>query len=37
MVASQVSAVASAATLAAYAGAWVGSHAAGAWFQLRQH
>lgn len=36
-VASQVAAVASAATLAMYAGAWVGSHAAGAVLHLRQH
>lgn len=36
-VASQVAAVASAATLAAYAGVWAGSHAAGAWLQLRHH
>lgn len=33
--ASQVAAVASAATLAVYAGAWVGEHAAGAWFSVR--
>jgi hypothetical protein len=36
-VASQLAAVASAATLAAYAGRWAGCHAADAWLQLRHH
>ncbi|MEO6821296.1 MAG: hypothetical protein ABI468_02005 [Candidatus Nanopelagicales bacterium] len=34
-VASQVAAVASAATIAAYAGAWFGGHAACAWITIR--